>query len=190
MISVKKRVASVVVSAAVTGGIAFGGQPTAAALDVTWQSSHRVEKEAKMPYPLGGEHRMFFEMSTGCWWPSGKGNEPVRQSVVAEFHDWDGYPNGFEFSKLFFPFNSVTVKWTNKSTGDTGSKTDRSTGYKGSVGNVETGIGEVEATLTVTRSLLPIIIEGFPLSSAWSASHTETFTINAIDVQRCEAGSA
>lgn len=187
MISVKKRIACVMVSAAVTGGIAFGGQPTAAALDVAWQSSHRVEKEIKMPHPLGGEHRMAFEMSTGCWWPSGKGNEPVRQSVVGHFTDWDGYPNGFEFSKILFPFNSTTVKWTNKNTGGTGSKTDRSMGYEGSVKDIETGTGEIEATLTVTRSLLPIIIEGFPLSSVWSTSHSETFTLNAIDTQKCEA---
>lgn len=193
MISMKKRIASVVLSVAAAGSITLAGQPTAAAVEAEGteaQSANKeiLDKDVMMPYPLGGEHRMLFNLSTVCSWPSGKGNEPVRQTLAGHITDRDAYPNGNILSlNGFFPFNSVTVNWKNLDTNATGSKTVSSHGYQVNIDSVETGIGKVEATVTVTRSLLPIIMEDFPLSSAVSASHTETATLSAIDAQKCES---
>lgn len=188
MFSMRQRIASIMVGVAAAGSVVLAGQPTAAAVDVEEKESHSLNKEVMMPYPLGGEHRVLYNMANVCSWPSGKGNEPVRQALGGHITDLDADPSGNIFSlHRFFPFNSVTVNWKNLDTNATGSKKTSSNGNQVILDSMETGIGKVEVSVTVTRSLLPIVMEDFPLSSTVSASHTETATLSAIDVQKCES---
>ncbi len=180
MILRKKRIACALTAVALTIGI----QPVALAEPTTGHA----EKDVMMGYPLGGEHKVRFATASICSWPSGKGNEPVRQTISANAYDLDAPSNGNIFSlHSFFPFNSSTIKWENKTTGNSGTETVRNNGREVGVSGVETGTGDINVSITVTRSLLPIIIEDFPLSSAWSATHSESFFIKGIDPAACEA---
>ncbi len=180
----KKRLASVMMGVTLAGGMVLAGQPALAQ-----QAENRPTRDVKVGYPLGGEHTMRVSSWSVCHWPGGKGSSPVQQSLVANAWDVDANysPENFFDIDAYFPFNSGTVKWENTKTGATGTATKRSNGVEIDVGDIDTGIGDVKVTFTVTRSLLPIILEDFPLSSALSHSRTETFFVKGIDPVACEA---
>lgn len=164
-----------IAAVAMAAGIAIAGQPAAMARDV------------KMPFPLGGVHTVDFYGSSVCYWPDGKGNSPVQQRFFVSAYDKDMNNNGkiIFYIGNFLPFNSATVNWKNKTTGKEGSQTVRSIGKEIAIGDIDTGVGEIEATYTVTRSLFPTLNPGssFPL---FSATHTENITARAIDPVACE----
>lgn len=143
-------------------------------------------RDIPMAYPLGGEHTMRFGAMTNCHWPDGKGNGPVQQSLSANAYDLDAdRSNPWNPIPHMFPFNSATVEWTNHDTGASGSETVWTTGMEVGVQGVDTGIGDLRVTVTVTRSALPTFSPGSVAPFA-SDTHTEVFEMQSIDVEQCE----
>ncbi|GAA1471084.1 hypothetical protein P4N68_07995 [Corynebacterium felinum] len=161
-----------IAAVAIAAGLAFSAQPAALAKDV------------KMPFPLGGTHTVNFHGNTVCHWPGGKGNSPVEQRFFVSAMDKDADPKQ-NLIYSFLPFNSAEVTWKNTTTGTTGSQVVRSNGREVAVNDIDTGIGNIEATYTVTRSLFPTLSPGS--SFPWfSVTHTETITAPAINPVACE----
>ena len=166
-------------AAAASAGLAVGLAPAANA-DVA------PGRDIPMAYPLGGEHTMRFGGMTICHWPDGKGHSPLHQTLSANARDidvdirnpWDPLPH-------LFPFNSATVEWTNHDTGASGSETVWTTGPEVGVRDVDTGIGDLKVSVTVTRSAFPTFAPGSVAPIA-SDTHTEVFELAAIDVEQCE----
>lgn len=160
------------IAVAVAVGLAFASQPAAIARDVL------------MPYPLIGLREVDFEAGTKCAPPGGKGYVPFEQSLYFSIEDDDSPVIGsgdFDLNKIL-PYNTATVHWKNKATGQEGTKTVHSVGRNISGYDIFTGVGEIEATLTITRSI-------FPENSSvqwFSTTHTETFTAPARDAQVCK----
>lgn len=173
MISRKTRtIAATIGSAALMSGIALAGAPAANAAP-----ERSPEREATMAFPLGGEHRMIFEAFAGCHYPDGKGNGPTLQTITGAVRDLD-QKGGTEASlsmDAFLPFNTVRVDWKNLATGQTGSNSADSQGNMGAAEVPDTGWGDIEVTVTMTRSLLPSFGTGSVMPGA--AQHSETFVL-------------
>lgn len=180
---IRTRTAAAVCSAALLSGLALAGAPAANAQEVP----NAPAKDVMMPFPLGGEHNVRFGAFNACSWPEGKGNGPVRQAFNANAVDLDVPMASNPFDPMqFLPFNSATVQWTNKATGATGSETVTTGGKEVGVRDLDTGVGDIEVSITVTRSLLPTMNPGSAVPGV-SATHTETFLVAGIDPAACEA---
>ena len=130
-----------------------------------------------MPFPLGGEHRMLFEAHAGCHYPEGAGNGPTLQSISATVQDLD-QKGGTEASltmDAFLPFNTMKVDWKNLATNATGTASADTAGNWVSTTADDTGRGDIEVTITITRSLLPTFGSGSALPGA--ATHSETLVV-------------
>lgn len=169
----RTRAAATMGSVALLSGLALAGAPAAQAQE------HSPQREAVMPFPLGGEHRMNFHAYSGCHWPEGKGNGgPTLQSIRADVRDLDQRQSTEASLTMdaFLPFNTVTIDWKNLETGKTGSSSGTSQGGAASaeVGDAG-GFGDLEVTVTMTRSLLPSLGAGSVMPGA--AQHSETFVL-------------
>lgn len=178
--STARRSLGVLVGATVaSAGLAVGLAPAA-------QADTAPGRDIPMAYPLGGEHTMRFGAMTICHWPDGKGNGPLHQTLSANAWDVDAdTSNPWNPIPHLFPFNSATVDWTNHDTGASGSETVWTTGVEVGVRDVDTGIGDLTVTVTVTRSAFPTFAPGSVAPIA-SATHTEVFEMQSIDVEQCE----
>ncbi len=87
-------------------------------------------------------------------------------------------------SSHFLTHNSYTVKWKNRTTGQEGTFTGRTLGSSAMSGHIKTGIGEIETTVTLTRSLLPTLDPGSSVPFV-SGTHSETFVLPAASRAAC-----
>ena len=183
---VRTRTAAVVCSAALLSGLALAGAPAANAQE---DPPIAPSNDVMMPYPPGGEHNVRFSAFNTCSWPDGKDNGPVKQAFNANALDLDASTNVNPFDPMqFFPFNSATVQWTNKDTGTSGAETVFTGGKEVGVRDLDTGIGDIEVTITVTRSLVPTFTPGSAVPGV-SATHSETFLVAGINPEECEAST-
>lgn len=144
-----------------------------------------VGRDVPMAYPLGGEHTIRFGAMTVCHWDQGKGISPLEQALSANAYDVDApsSTNPFDVGH-YFPFNSATVEWTNKNTGQSGRQSIFTVGNEVGVRDIDTGIGDLTVKVTATRSAFPTFDTGSAAPFA-SATHSEVFEIAGIDVDRC-----
>ncbi|WP_333619101.1 hypothetical protein [Dietzia sp.] len=171
------RIAAVCGAALLGGGIALVGAPSADAL--------AVAKDVPMAFPSGGDHMIRFGAFNSCHWDEGKGNSPLEQAMNANAIDLDVNTNGNFLDPLnYWPFNSATVDWENHATGQSGSDTVFTNGREVGVRDIDTGIGDLTVTITATRSAFPTFAPGSVVPFA-SATHTETFEVQGIDVEQC-----
>lgn len=140
-------------------------------------------KEVAVPLPLGLSNKLQITADTSCEHPGGKGYVPREQTFAFRVKDVDSPAlgsGGFDLYN-YLPHNTATLTWKNKTTGRQGTAEAVSIGREIYKYGVFTGTGEIEATLTVTRSLAP------PQSSIpwFSVSHTEHFHSPARDAATC-----
>lgn len=165
-------------------GVMSAAVGLAAALASTAQAG-TVGRDAPMAYPLGGEHTIRFGAMTVCHWDQGKGISPLEQALSANAYDIDAPSSTNPFDPgHYFPFNSATVEWTNKDTGQSGHQTVFTVGNEVGVRDIDTGIGDLTVKVTATRSAFPTFDTGSAAPFA-SATHSEVFEIAGIDVDRC-----
>ncbi|MDF5821816.1 hypothetical protein P4N68_12140 [Corynebacterium felinum] len=172
--TMKHKVSAVLIAA----GVVFASQSVATAQEVS--------TEVPMAHPTGGVHTIKFFGNSWC----GRADDSGKATQVATFgiRDLNVQSSTARFfidpNKLF-PFNSATVQWKNTATGAQGSKTFHKSGFYMDMPVGDVGFGEVEATMTVTRSLLPTLSPGSAIPF-FSSTHTETLKVAGVAATACE----
>lgn len=176
-----------IMAAVLTASVVFAGSAVGIAqADEANKMMAQEERNVRMFYPRGGEHTMRFVMGTICNWDKNNPQGPIDQSISHYIYDKDEFHEDVidAASSHFLTHNSYTVKWKNRTTGQEGTFTGRTLGSSAMSGHIKTGIGEIETTVTLTRSLLPTLHPGSSVPFV-SGTHSETFVLPAASRAAC-----